>query len=89
MRFQRLLARARRERNAITHGIRTVPAVLETVEPFLDRLAGRLIGALHSCVAERRDLTTELQSWRVARLERQEELAAGAAPERLVIGWLP
>ncbi len=83
-RFERLLARTRRQRNAITHGTRTVPAVLETVEPFLDRVAGRLIGALHYCVAERRDLTTELQSWRVVRLKRHDDLAAGGDPEGVV-----
>jgi hypothetical protein len=41
-RFDQLLARARRQRNAITHGTRTVPDVLVSVEPFLSRLAGLL-----------------------------------------------
>jgi hypothetical protein len=84
MRFERLLARARRQRNAITHGTRTVPDVLRSVEPFLNRLAGRLIGAVHYCVIEERDLVTELESRRLIRLKRLDTIAAGGSPRLLV-----
>jgi hypothetical protein len=82
-RFDRLLARARRQRNAITHGTRTVPGVLATVEPFLDRMAGRLIGAIQYCVTEQRDVTAELESWRLQRLKKRDQLAAGASADVL------
>ena len=80
-----LLARARRQRNAITHGTRTVPEVVESVEPFLSKIAGRLIGARHYCVVTDLDLTTQLQAWRLLRLKRRDQLAAGASPENLFI----
>jgi hypothetical protein len=51
------IARARRQRNAITHGARAVPEALETVEPFLDRVAGLLIGASVRRFDERRELS--------------------------------
>lgn len=84
LRFKTLLARTRRQRNAITHGTRVVPAVLETIEPFLNGLAGRLVGALHYSVAEGTDLTTDLQSWRLQRLKRRDALKAGGSLNLLV-----
>ncbi|MEJ7791993.1 MAG: hypothetical protein WKF65_08500 [Gaiellaceae bacterium] len=60
-RFGRLLARAKRQRNAVAHGTRPVPGVLATVEPMLDYLAGRMIGAVHYCAVEQRDLIAELE----------------------------
>jgi hypothetical protein len=81
--FDQLLARARRQRNAIAHGTRTVPGVLATVEPFLDRVVGRLIGAIHYCVATQRDLATELDAWRGDRLRTCDRLLAGASADLL------
>jgi hypothetical protein len=83
-RFNRLLARARRQRNAVAHGTRTNTVVIESVEPFLNTLAGRLIGSLHYCVAEQRDLTTVLEGWRLVRLKRRDALLEGGSPELLV-----
>ena len=79
-----LLARARRQRNAITHGTRTVPDVVESVEPFLNKIAGQLIGARHYCVVKDLDLTTELQAWRLLRLKRRDQLAGGGSPDLLI-----
>ncbi len=83
-RFARLLARAKRQRNAIAHGTRPVPGVLATVEPMLDYLAGRMIGAVHYCAVEHRDLIAELERWRLVRLQKLDALAGGAGPESLV-----
>ena len=83
-RFARLLARAKRQRNAVSHGTRAVPGVLATVEPMLDYLAGRLIGAVHYCAVEQRDLIAELERWRLVRLQKLDALAAGAPPQSLV-----
>jgi hypothetical protein len=85
-RFDQLLARARRQRNAITHGTRTVPDILASVEPFLSRLAGLLIGSLHYCVVEDRDLIVELERWRLIRLKRRDALLAGGSPN-LLVDW--
>jgi hypothetical protein len=80
-----LLARARRQRNAATHGTRTVPSVVASVEPFLTRLVGRLIGTQHYCVERRLDLLTELESWRIARIKRRDQLGTGGQPDVLLI----
>jgi hypothetical protein len=87
-RFDRLLARARRQRNAVAHGTRAVPGILETVEPMLNDLAGRLIGAVHYCAVEQRDLIRELERWRLVRLQKLDALAGGARPE-LLVEWGP
>jgi hypothetical protein len=83
-RFARLLARAKRQRNAVAHGTRAVPGVLATIEPMLDHVAGRLIGAVHYCAIEQRDLITELERWRLVRLQKLDALAGGAPPQSLV-----
>lgn len=44
-RFDVLLRRANRVRNAVLHGNDTAPAVVASVEPFLQRLAQAVIGA--------------------------------------------
>ncbi|MGA9762024.1 MAG: hypothetical protein WBQ14_06355 [Gaiellaceae bacterium] len=41
--FDTLLNRATRQRNAVVHGIETVPAVIGTVEPFVASLAGTVV----------------------------------------------
>ncbi|MEJ7791970.1 MAG: hypothetical protein WKF65_08375 [Gaiellaceae bacterium] len=83
-RFDRLLARARRQRNAVAHGTRAVPGILETVEPMLNYLAGRLVGTAHYCAAEQRPLIGELERWRLVRLQKLGALAGGARPASLV-----
>jgi hypothetical protein len=80
VRFERLLGRARRQRNAITHGTRTVPEVVASIEPFLDRIAGRLIGALHASVAEHAQLATQLERYRAIWQKRKAALGAGGDP---------
>jgi hypothetical protein len=82
---ERLLARARRQRNGATHGTRTIPSVVASVEPFLTKLVGRLIGAQHLCVEQHLDLIAELERWRLARIRRTDQLRGGGAPDALLI----
>lgn len=42
-RFDRLLARTVRQRNAVIHGSRIVSSVLSTIEPFVAQLVGRVV----------------------------------------------
>jgi len=51
---------------------------------MLNNLAGRLIGAVHYCAVEQRDLIGELERWRLVRLQKLDALAGGARPESLV-----
>jgi hypothetical protein len=82
---ERELARALRERNAATHGTRTVQAVVASVDPLLTRLVGRLIGAQHLCVEQQLDLVDELEQCRLARIQRVDQLRAGGAPAALLV----
>jgi hypothetical protein len=66
------------------YGTRAVPGVLATVEPMLDYLAGRLIGAVRYSAVEQRDLIAELERRRLVRLQKLDALAAGAPPQSLV-----
>jgi hypothetical protein len=79
-RFDRLLARARRQRNAITHGTRTVAEVVSSIEPFLDRATGRLVGALQQSVEEGTHLPTLLAGYRTTWERRKAALATGTDP---------
>lgn len=79
-RFERLLKRTERQRNAVVHGTGTVPSVLETVEDFL-YVAGRYI-------AQERMRSEDFQGERLIELERnryelldqEAALAAGHDP---------
>jgi hypothetical protein len=80
VRFECLLARARRQRNSITHGTRTVADIVSSVEPFLDRIAGRLVGALQASVEEKTHLPTQLASYKTWWDKQKAALAAGGDP---------
>lgn len=80
IRFERLIARARRQRNAITHGTRTVAEVVASIEPFLDQVAGCLAGALHVSVEQNTQLSTLLAGYAATWEKRKAALEAGADP---------
>lgn len=82
--FQRRLARAKRQRNAIAHGARPTPGLVESIEPFLDELARRLIAMLRHCAVANIDLVTHLEQARLAALKRRNLLATGGPPDLLV-----
>lgn len=78
--FDVLLDRARRQRNAIVHGIRTNPDVVATVDRFIARLAASVEAQniYSAAIAEDRDVG--LQRGRQARLETLERLKKGDPP---------
>jgi hypothetical protein len=75
-----LLGRARRQRNAIVHGIRTNPDVVATVDRFVARLAASVEAQniYSAAIAEGRDAA--LQRGRQARLETLQHLKDGDPP---------
>ena len=78
--FDRLLDRSSRERNAVLHGADTVPAVLETVEPFVADLGRMLAAEQLDCAANGTDLLESLEYARLRALQRREQLENGAVP---------
>jgi hypothetical protein len=64
--FDRLLNRAVRQRNAVIHGIRTVPEVVATVEPFVARMAANLASWAVSGAVNGRDFAETLEAERAA-----------------------
>ncbi|MFG2006849.1 hypothetical protein ACGFNU_47660 [Spirillospora sp. NPDC048911] len=60
-RFDVLLQRALRQRNAVVHGIRTVPGIVATVDPFIARLSAFIINDAIESVTIREDLGEVLE----------------------------
>jgi hypothetical protein len=83
--FDLLLARARRQRNAVVHGIRTNPEVVATVERFIERLAASVDAQnLHSAaIGEDRD--TALSRGQENRLQTLERLKTEPAPASSIL----
>lgn len=76
-RFDRLIARAERQRNAAVHGATTVPAVLETVEPFMARLSGRIVAEKLEDAASGVRALDAMEDARYAALERKDRMSRG------------
>lgn len=74
--FDLLLNRARRQRNAIVHGIRTNPDVVATLDRFIARLAASVEAQNLYSAAIAEDQNAALQRGRAARLKRREQLNA-------------
>jgi hypothetical protein len=77
------LRRARRQRNSVAHGIRTVPAIAESVSSFLDRVAGRIIGLVWYSVEQEVDVIEAAESWRLAQLRNRESLRDGTPADEI------
>jgi hypothetical protein len=78
--FDVQLDRARRQRNAIVHGIRTNPDVVGTVDRFIARLAASVEAQNIYSAAVAEDREVALQRGRQARLEILERLKTGDPP---------
>jgi hypothetical protein len=78
--FDVLVERARRQRNAIVHGIRTNPDVVATVDRFIARLAASVEAQNIYSAALAEDRDAALARGRRARLETLERLKEGALP---------
>jgi hypothetical protein len=78
--FDVLLNRAVRQRNAVIHGVRTVPEVVATVEPLIAQLAAFLVGRSIRESASGRDVLESLEADRAAARERLWRLQRGEGP---------
>jgi len=79
-RFDYLIARTERQRNALIHGTRPAPAVLRTVDGF--------VGVLNAYIAQEGIRTAEtgeeplqqLERWRIEALQRRQRLVEAHKP---------
>ncbi|HEY7934884.1 MAG TPA: hypothetical protein VID48_13780 [Solirubrobacteraceae bacterium] len=78
--FDVLLRRANRVRNAVLHGNDTVPAVVASVEPFLQRLAQAIIGAQLRGLETPDGIRTELNNLRDRHIAELDRLRNGEDP---------
>ena len=74
--FDTLLNRAVRQRNAIVHGQALVPAVIDSVEPFLDVLGGGLVRRWIDAAGGGTTVEQELETSRAALRARFDGLPA-------------
>jgi hypothetical protein len=76
-RFDRLIARAERQRNAAVHGATTIPAVLKTVEPLVARLSGRIVAEKLEAAATGVRALDAMEDGRYKALARRDRLRRG------------
>jgi hypothetical protein len=80
-RFDRLLRRASRVRNAVLHGNNTVPAVVDSLRSLLEQLTAAIIGAEFNAIESGQGLRHVLDQRRKLRESELEALRTGAHPE--------
>ena len=83
-RFDRLIARAERQRNAAVHGATTIPAVLETVEPLMARLSGRIVGEKLEAAATGVPALDAMEDARYNVLARKDRLRKGGTAREVL-----
>jgi hypothetical protein len=76
-RFDRLIARSVRQRNALLHGAATVPTVVQTCDEFLVQLISRIIHESINGAGRGEDLLTRLEESRADHLRRRARLDSG------------
>jgi hypothetical protein len=86
-RFDVLLSRAIRVRNAITHGSITVPSVVTSVVPFVTALESLVLGARHWAFVEDTEPAAKHQQWRIRALDLRQRLEAGEDLASLAAKW--
>jgi hypothetical protein len=79
-RFNLLLKRALRQRNATIHGVATVPAVVASVDGFIAQLAAVVTARTVASAAEREELPAALERTRADARRTLHELAQGRRP---------
>jgi hypothetical protein len=85
--FDRLLARAVRQRNAVVHGVKTVSEVVASVEPFIRELAASLTAQAVLSAAEGETTLSALENQRVGARRRLWLLKEGkGSVERVLFG---
>jgi hypothetical protein len=78
--FDTLLSRAVRQRNAVIHGIRTVPDVVATAEPLIAQLAAFLVARAIDEASLGRNLLESLEAARASARETLWRLGRGESP---------
>ena len=76
--FDRLLARAARQRNAVIHGSRTSPPVVENVVGFVQDLNSMVVQMAVDAAASGLPLERHLEEMRVEAIEREARVESGA-----------
>jgi len=79
-RFDVLLKRALRQRNATIHGVATLPAVVTSVDGFIAQLAAVVTAQTVACAAEREEPPAALERARADARRTLHELAEGQQP---------
>lgn len=83
-RFERLLARTARQRNAVLHGATTVPAVLASIESFVSQLTNRVVAEKIHAAATGISVVAAMESARYGALERRARLKRGEHPAQVL-----
>ncbi len=84
--FCLLIGRATRQRNAVLHGNDTITEVVESVDPFLRRLASMLVDEQQlGAMVSGRTLAEQLARVRKRARTRDERLAAGEEPAEVLL----
>ncbi len=78
--FDRVLNRAVRQRNAVIHGVRTVPEVVSTAEPLVAQIAAFLVSQAVTGAAAGKDLVETLEGVRATSREKLWRLDQGEGP---------
>jgi hypothetical protein len=79
-RFDRLLARSERQRNALVHGTGTTDAALHSVDVFVRVLAKYAAGEALNSAEGRKEPLVALEQLRIKALEQRARLEVGEAP---------
>jgi hypothetical protein len=79
-RFDRLIARTERQRNALIHGTRPARSVLDTVDGFLQTLNAYMAQESFRTAETGQTALAQLERWRVDALRRKQRLENGDDP---------
>lgn len=88
-RFDRLLARAVRQRNAVLHGTTTVPGVVENVDQFIKQLTAYMVSEQLYAATVVHSAISSLEQLRHDALERLARLRAGEPADQVLFRGCP
>jgi hypothetical protein len=84
LRFEQLLARTNRQRNAVLHGTTTVPAVLASIESFVRQLTSQVVAEQVHAAATRTSAVSNMEIARYGALERLSRLRGGEPADQVL-----
>lgn len=83
--FDTLLKRAARQRNAVVHGVETVPAVVATAEPFVRRLAATVVATAVEQASVGEHMHDVLERGRIVEARRMWRLEHESDPVSVIL----